>query len=276
MVGVADRSVARGRVRVWVVLDATEQLGREEPLREVCGVAKHVGALRAAGPEVNGEGSELLARAALAQNQDRVVALRQKREAVAQAPALRRFPDDAGRVWLTERGNEAAWVGQLDLATDAEQENPALEHDRVARLDGGGLDVVAVDEHLAVADGLDLDVDGLGLGGEMLARDAGPGENVVPGILRENLAGAHAPEAGELPDVGVPHPTEGALDVRLEDYGLADTVGLGGVGDDGEAQEGKLDRCVQRGRDAGVGGVVGHGGWAGIIGKGTAGNTRRT
>jgi hypothetical protein len=203
---------------------------------------------------------QLLARAALAPDEDVVVRTGRDGELLAQRPGLGRLAHDAVGVGLPERLELARGVkrGDHPRPQHAEQQQLALEQHRVARADRGALAHLAVEERAAVSpERLDLERDAREAHPEVTPREAVAREQAVAQVDGGRLARTLANELHEPHELRVPAADEEPLAVR-EERDLADALGLGaGPGDD--EREGRRRGRVVRGAGGAGGGRLAEG-----------------
>ncbi len=167
-------------------------------------------------------------------------------------------------------GSLKAWMnipeasGELRQPADAQEEQLALDHQRVTRLEARRRPHDAVHAHEGAPDALDLDGVGRRAHDELAGRDAVARENVVERVGREQRPRPPLGESGKLLDLLVPTAEKELLQVG-EEGDLAHAERLGLRPEDDEREDGNLALLVVRGGGTGGGTLHeghGHGGFA--------------
>ncbi len=169
-VGLADHAGSLGHARVRIAGDVAEQLGVDQPGRERRRVARDELVRAPRRLRVDRLRGELLARAAVAEQQHVRAQRTDERAAFAQRPHARRFADEAVRVGLAELGR-AQRAGEHRRPHRAHEYELLLDLDGLSRPDdelrSRGRAIV---QQRALAEILDRDAVGLGREHEVLAR----------------------------------------------------------------------------------------------------------
>ena len=240
-VGRPDEARASGHLRAGVAPEIAEELRGHQRLRDGLGVGRDHGPAGSPRVVLDERCGELLARAALALDEDVIAHRGGRRQLRAQGPRRGRLADDAVGVRLAEGVQLAQTRGTNESPGPeyAEEEQLALEEHRVARpqrrlglLRQGG----PVDVRGGIADHLDLQLIAPAAHLEQAAGEGLSGEDLLVRVDGGSLAGTLADEVREPVEIVVASADEEPLAER-EERDLADAVRLrlGPRDDEGEA-----------------------------------------